>query len=408
MFKWLSKIRKEQKSEEKQNIVKYQSDEKTQNLIQKWLKDNNIDNKTFEEILFELGLTYPEILQLEEVSLNLSNPIWENPKYIGALKTLIYRRETSSVYQINENNSFKDYIAKLNSNTKLMHSIYLYRDSITSSVNYDNDRGYRNPILHTTITKDYSVNNGSLEETKEKLSIYTGRLVYNRHEYEFKREKTQEETKINSSYNKGRENSELTVSIKGKIIEMDDMEIRGYMWANNQASSLKRILDKILEYSKFEDDITIHIRRLPGAREIIYNKSKDGTITIKEVDITGIVYFNSETTKENNIYKRTISVYCNKRKVTLEITSSKEIQLEKETELLDTIYSLKNGILLAEEVFKKISSISFKNPSNYLLSVTLSEQINDKITKSKSWKRTYQFETNEELQDNDQMILKRK
>lgn len=404
MLEWLNKIKRNSNiSQNNDSQISYSEQAKT--LIEKWMKLNGINDISFDEYIKQLGLDYIDIINIDYIDLNLSDSMWDNPNFMGAL--CFKNNGFYSGYDVKfdldgKNGFFVPELNKLNRSMNITNIIYLFKNSLSAKISVSRSE-YGDRFKHV-IHKDFDLlNDKKLNEIKEVISFKSDESYYDKPRYQYIR--TTENTKSFIRVDDIRENTGINVYINGEIIEFNDKEVRGKLWFSDK-NYLKSILDDLLERVIFEKEVSIKIDAIPGFDNIIYTRDKNGNVIIKETSKKRQVYFSFDNIQTENLFTKRLTVVCNKKRINLDIISTNEIEICNLNKLISHIYDLYDGIFGINECFNKISSISFKNPDDSLIRVILTEESDNNVIKSKEWSRQYRFD-NSAIESDNSMILRK-
>lgn len=428
MFEWLLNALNNKNNNEdvivnEKNKMEYLANFDTNLLISTWMSKNNITDLTFEEILYQLGLVYDEKLSIDKSQISISNPLWNNPDFLGVLGF------TKWCTRFNENNrsinnKFSEHLKNITSDNHIQHYIFLYNNSISTQVHYeyyDNDRG----TVKCIITREYSIKKNeegktSLEENKEiyktnkrSNSIYSG---YNSYVYD--RTSTKDEINIIvSKFNSRTQEDKILIKIvSNNNTVIDEKKLMKRLWNMENNNDIFQVLEDIYNNtvagSDYFDSIDItFVKGKEIVKELSYNLCDliyDSKVIVKTNNYNRDC--NIENYIENGLYCRKLTINKGQNVLVLKVKSTNKISLDNELKVIS--YLISSSWNYADDLFKRISDLSFSNPSNDLMSVELYNYINNKIFDKKEWKRNYQInEVNIENSDNlerTDSVLKRK
>ena len=403
MFDWLSLFKKNTDKNVCNNSRIIYSEE-AKFLIDKWMKLNGIEGISFDEYIKQLGLDYIDIINLEATNLNLSSPIWKDENFIGVLS---FKSESilsgyDERFDLDgKNGSFVPTLKTLNKNMDITNTIYLYKNSLSAQISLvRRNNGLR---FNHKIKKDFVLDqDNNLSEIKDVVNINSDELYYDNPRYQY--EKTISEEKTYIRVDNLRDNTAFNINIDGNVIDIDDVKLKSILWYPD--GELHLMLYNILSVISIDGEFTLKLDLVPGFSNIVYIKDKDGNITIKESNKKSKIYFTLENIQEENTFTKRLTVVCDKRKINLDIVSTKEISIKNLNVLVDYIYSKYNGIFSINECFDKISSLSFSDPDDSLIQVVLTEEYNDRIMNSKVWSRKYYFDRDYTIDDSSIVLRK--
>lgn len=405
MFDWLTLFKKNN-AEIKNNDSQIVYGEQAKNLIEKWMKLNGIEGISFDEYIKQLGLDFIDVINLESIDLNLSNPIWKNQDFMGVLcfkSKAVYTGYEEKFDLDGKSGAFVPTLGKLKKDLDINCLIYLYNNSLSAEILTNRrENGLR---FKQSVKKDFTFDeNMSLTETKDTVKISSLDTYYDEPRYQY--EKTTDDGRIIIRVDDIKENTAINVNINGKIVDFDDVKMKSILWFPDRGD-LKFFLSNILSYMVLNGEFTIKVDLVPGFSNIVYMKDKSGNITIKETNKKGNIYFTLENLQEENIFIKRLTVAYDKKRVKLDIVSTKEIDIQNLDKLVDYIYSKYDGIFGIGDCFNKISTISFKEPDDNLIRVELVEEYSGNIINSRVWSRNYQFDTDYTLENDSSMVLRK-
>ena len=94
MFEWLNK----QKRSSRKKILHFITND-ADIILCKWLKINNIDLDSLDDLFCKLNLLYPSFCNIEKGNVSISDKVWNIPGYIGSVK---FDKEIFDKYGISE------------------------------------------------------------------------------------------------------------------------------------------------------------------------------------------------------------------------------------------------------------------------------------------------------------------
>ncbi|MBQ7790270.1 MAG: hypothetical protein IJ399_03305 [Bacilli bacterium] len=384
--------------------IEYTSEAKA--LIEKWMNVNGIEGISFDEYIEMLGLDYTDLINLDIHCLNLSDSMWSNPDYVGAL--CFKYKGIYSGYDIkfdldDKTSPFSSDLNRLNISHNITNIIYLLKNGMGAKLIVSRSE-YGDKFKHE-VQKDFNLDdNKKLNEIKDTVSFISNERYYDRPRYQYT--KTSENNKSFVRVDDIRENTAINVYINGQIIDFDDKVVRGKMWFSG-ATYLKTVLDELLENGVYDNEVSIKIEAIPGFDNLIYTRDKNGNVIIKESSKKRKVYFSFENIQEENLFTKRLTVVCDKKRINLDIISTNDIDITNLDKLISHIYDQYDGIYGIHECFNKISSISFKNPDDSLIRVVLTEEDSDRVIKSREWVRQYQFDDEMNIEQGSSMMLRK-
>lgn len=387
----------------KKNKMEYLSNLDTNLLISTWMSKNNITDLTFEEILYQLGLVYDEKLSLDKSKISISHPLWENPNFLGVLGfTKWCTRYNENNKEIN--NKFSEHLKNITSDNHIQHYIFLYNNSISTQVHYEYFDGTIDNVK-CIITREYSVKKNEdgktfLDEKKEVYktnrsshSIYSGY-----YSYEYDRTSTKDEINITAYQFNSRTNEDkilIKIVSNNKKIIIDEKKLMKRLWDMDSKNDIFKVLEDIynntVDGSNYFDSIDItFVSGKETVKQLSYNLCDliyDTKISVKTKNYNKVC--NIENYIENGFYCRKITINYKNNVLELKIKATDKIEIDNELKVIS--YLMSYNWLSVDGLFKRISELSFSNPSNDLMSVELSIYKDNKLFDKKEWKRNYQI-----------------
>lgn len=128
MFEWL---KQNQRIGKRKKILHFITND-ANTILGKWLKINNINLDSLDDLFCKLNLLYPSFCNIEKCNISISDKVWDIPGYIGSVK---FEKEIFTKY--NSNNKFaKRAINDAKQPLILNHMIHFYQDGIMVEIDY--------------------------------------------------------------------------------------------------------------------------------------------------------------------------------------------------------------------------------------------------------------------------------
>ncbi len=408
MFEWLNK----QKRSSRKKILHFITND-ADIILLKWLKINNIDLDSLDDLFCKLNLLYPSFCNIEKGNVSISDKVWNIPGYIGSVK---FDKEIFAKY--NSNNNFaKRAMNDAKQPLVLNHMIHFYENGIMVEINYkySNITADTNTCQYKEFFKIIKQNNGEFdlvkdrEESSIKMSNFMS-LHYD--EKIYSREQVSDQVYRISIFEKAYKGPrkvviDLTTENGGLLkFSNEDMLRADLMYCS--VSKPSEVLKTVIKYCE-KNNISISSVRIvtldekKNARDLTYeNNSKNNSKNVNlleqiiKSDIS-LKKINIWNTSEDDLNCRVIVIENgSKESLALKVYSdSDNVFIPNEIELINYLlvnfpvidkYSY-SGTDRLETYFEDISKISFTDISDSLKRVELLSYVDADLVDSVKWKR---------------------
>lgn len=400
MFQWIFNDKANKKGENKSGKMKYLSNCDTDLLISNWMSKNNINDLTFEEILYELGLVYDEKLSLNKSPISISHPLWNNPNYIGSIE-FVKRISDSKL-----NNKYTEFIKKAinddyDYDCDIKHIIHFYKDSIAIDTKYA-DALYMYKRRNYLLSQVYRINkyeNGRIYFVGQEQSY----KIVDKSKRSYLREEKDGNIKLELEIKKHPDTEKIVAlidNLQNKRLSNETNLFDELTYKTLSFPAPADILNVILtnmEKEKIKPS-KIHINFIKDYKLLWYldytKNDVENTMTIITNDKKEgcqKLYINNFVEDDLNCHM--ITIFIENKRLELKIKGIGQIYVKNEISLINYLlnnFSKKTSIFVddsIESMFKHISDCSFQEPEDNLISVELYRYKGDRLIDSKIWER---------------------